>query len=254
MEFSEIFDRFKVLQGTIGVIVRTPESEDLVNHQARELFPLASTAKVALGAVIASIVMSGDLSWDLPIVGLVLDSKEDSHILYPHLRYLSELKLRHVVEIMIACHDHHCAEAVSEVLGGWKAAENRASELFRGIKMSPNPRDETNNVGRLDALANVIEYLVNGYHSDHMVFEPVIAGLVRMADKTPGIPSHHQWNMTGGLPHALLNVGVLGDPMTGSYLVYGVAGRDLVARDLTQEADDLTADFLQALYATWRKR
>ncbi|WP_206922941.1 hypothetical protein [Alicyclobacillus suci] len=72
-----------------------------------------------------------------------------------------------------------------------------------------------------------------------------------MAGKTSGIPPQKQWNMTGGLPHALLDVGVLGNPMTGAYALYAVAGRDLESRELNQGADYLAAEFIKSLYDTW---
>lgn len=55
--------------------------------------------------------------------------------------------------------------------------------------------------------------------------------------------------MTGGLPNALVDVGVLGNPMSGDYLVYAIAGRDLTDRGVTQEADDVTCELIQKLYA-----
>lgn len=253
MGFSDMIGQFETRIGTFGVMARTPHSEYILNYRPAEYFPLASSAKVALAAYVTSLVGSGELSWDLTINGLTLDQNEDSNVIYPHLQHLSDLPLRHVVEIMVACHDHHCANAVANILGGWDAARNLVSGKFPGIKINQNARDAENNVGQLNALFGVFQYIIDGYHADRKRFEPVVAGLVRMADKTPGIPPQHQWNMTGGLPHALLNVGVLGDPMSGSYLMYAVAGRDLDNRELTQDADDFTTGFIQSLYGLWKK-
>jgi Beta-lactamase enzyme family len=251
MSFSDVISQLETLTGVFGVIAQTPHSEYMLNHRSAEYFPLASTAKVALGVYIASLVENGELSWNLTIKGLTLNQKEDSNVIYPHLQHVPELPLRHVVEIMIACHDHHCANAVADMLGGWDTANKLISNKFPGIKINQNARDEENNVGQLDALLGVFQYVIDGYRANRKQFEPVIAGLVRMADKTQGIPPQHQWNMTGGLPNALLNVGVLGNPMSGSYLMYIVAGRDLENRELTQDADNLTSDFIRTLYGIW---
>jgi len=74
-----------------------------------------------------------------------------------------------------------------------------------------------------------------------------------MADKTSGIPIQHQWNMTGGLPHAVLNVGVLGTPMSGSYLTYAIAGKNLRDRESGPQADQVMNDDIQAMYGMWRE-
>lgn len=39
--------------------------------------------------------------------------------------------------------------------------------------------------------------------------------------------------------------------MSGSYLMYIVAGRDLASRESTHDADDLTAEVIRRLYAMW---
>ena|GEM_PF-6191000 len=57
-----------------------------------------------------------------------------------------------------------------------------------------------------------------------------------------------QWNMTGGLPHALIDVGLLGDSASGEYILYGLAAKDLSDRALSAVMDQSLADVLRELY------
>lgn len=164
---------------------------------------------------------------------------------------MQTLQLRNVVKIMIACHDKNCADAVANLLGGWTHVESLATRRFSGLRVHRDALNEKENSGKLVSILDVIQGIISGYLSTPNVFEPVVAGLVRMVDKTDGIPFHEQWNMTGGLPTALIDTGVLGDPMSGRYLLYAIAGRDVANRYDTQESDKFISEALNMLYGTF---
>jgi len=153
---EEITSKLETQPGSWGIIVRTHQSSEMITYHAKDYFPLASAAKVALGAVTASLVSQGDLSWNIPVRQLAWDVGEDSAVIYPHLQHLSELPLSSAVEIMMACHDHHCADAVAAVLGGWSSAGDLVQNRFQNVMIHRNARDEARNVGTLDALLGIV--------------------------------------------------------------------------------------------------
>lgn len=246
-----IVQLFENKRGSYGVIVRNRLGETVFDYNSSDWFPLASAGKVALATLVAWAVADKDLSWSLELDSVALDPEEDSATLYPHLQGMQKLPLRNVVEIMIACHDKNCADAVANLLGGWTHVESLVTRRFPGVRVNRDPRNQEENIGQLRSVLDVIQGVISGFLATPNVFEPVVAGLVRMVDKTDGIPFHEQWNMTGGLPTSLINTGVLGDPMSERYLLYAIAGRDVANRYETRESDELISSVLNMLYGTF---
>ncbi len=149
---------------------------------------------------------------------------------------------------MIACHDHSCANAIANRVGGWRELSHSISCLAPDIQVDSGPRSESRNIGRLDAMVGLVQRAITGFQTNSELWEPVVAGLVRQADKTEGIPPYRQWNMTGGLPHALIDVGLIGDIASGEYLLYGVAAKDLPDRTASAVMDQSLADAIRELY------
>ncbi|MHB1682334.1 MAG: serine hydrolase [Bacilli bacterium] len=200
--------KLRSLPGCVGWIVLDADGRQLGEWNADEQFPLASAAKLAIGEAIASKVEARELTWDTQIFGLVFDPREDSHVLYPHLQGQRQYTLRRVVEVMIACHDQSCANAIANRVGGWRELSHSIACLAPAIHVDSEPRSESRNIGRLDAMVGLVQRAITGFQTNCELWEPIVAGLVRQADKTAGIPSYRQWNMTGGLPHALIDVGL----------------------------------------------
>ncbi len=240
--------RLRSLPGYVGWIVLDADGRQLGEWNADEQFPLASAAKLAIGAAIAAKVEARELTWDTQISGLVIDPREDSHVLYPHLQGQRQYTLRRVVEVMIACHDQSCANAIANRVGGWRDLSHFILCWAPAIHVDSEPRSESRNIGRLDAMVRLVQRAITGFQTNSELWEPVVAGLVRQADKTEGIPSYRQWNMTGGLPHALIDVGLIGDIASGKYILYGVAAKDLPDRALSAVMDQSLADVLRELY------
>ncbi len=248
MGVDGVLARLRSLPGFVGWIVLDADGREQGEWNAGEQFPLACAAKLAIGAAIAAKVETRELTWDERISDLVFDPREDSHVLYPHLQGQRQYTLRRTVEVMIACHDQSCANAIANRVGGWRDLSHSILLLYPAIHVDSEPRNESRNSGRLDAMVGLVQRAITGFQTNSELWEPVVAGLVRQADKTAGIPSYRQWNMTGGLPHALIDVGLIGDIASGEYLLYGMAAKDLPDRTASAVTDQSLADVLRELY------
>jgi hypothetical protein len=222
--------------GTFGWIITDAKTGDTVSaHNPEEFFPLASAAKLAIGAVVAEAVRTHELSWGQLLQNVVFDPKENSDELYPYLKGRTEQELHDVAEVMIACHDHACATALAGLFGGWEALQTRVGALFPGIRIDQNPRDLERNGAPLNALMQLLQRVSNGFQQEPVIWKPLLAGLFRHPYKTEGIPEHQQYNLTGGLPTAALDLGMAGP------LLYVIAGKQITNR---AETDPVMSELL----------
>ncbi len=248
-KITGLLQQLREVPGSVGVVAIHSNRGPILSVGEANWYPLASSAKVAIGAVVATQVQVGAVTWDTRIDDLTLDRNEDSYILYPHLQSLNSYTLRDATEIMIACHDHVCANAIANLLGGWDSLQWLVNETWPNIHVAKNPRSVSENTGQLRAMAELMTTIGSGYRKDLELWRPVVSGLVRQADKTEGIPVQGQWNLTGGLPNALMDVGILGDFSASNYVTYAVAGKGLLDRSIAYGADNLLAQVIFELYS-----
>jgi len=222
----------------------------LISEQASTQFPLACVSKVAVGCAAVQHVLDGMLYWEQSISESVFDPKEDSADVYPHLQGLAQYEIRDVVEVMIACHDGKCANSVANLIGGWGVVQTNINHKHSRIHVNQNARDEERNSAELKEIVSLFQDIVKDYCRTPALWKPVISGLVRQQDKTAGIPRNRLMNMTGGLPTAMIDVGVMGSISDGNYVVYGIAGKNLPDRSSTSITDDAIAEALRELYTS----
>jgi len=248
MDIRDILAGFEDSEGIAGFTVLSFSGEGLASLNAQEFFPLASTAKVVIGATVAQEVEAGRLQWDQEITGLNLSPDEDSRFLYPHLQNRDRYTLRDVVEVMIACHDQNCASKIAEEFGGWNELQRLIRKSDFNVQINEDPANELLNIGTLHAVVKRVVQILDGFRKNPVAWQPVVSGLVRQSDKTAGIPAHCQWNMTGGLPNAMIDVGILGDFATQEFVFYGIAGKGLLDRRTSTRADEAAGFVLRRLY------
>jgi hypothetical protein len=240
---------FSALKGEFGLIARDLASgTQIVSIQENTSFPLASAAKLAMGFAVSDKVKKGEIQWGDKQSDIQFDPKEDSEELYPHFQGLEELELGHLVEVMIACHDNFLAKRIARHLGGWSVVNNQLQTYYPQICINENPRDMDKNIGNLEAMAQLLYEIVQGYRQNASLWHPIIAGMVRQNYKTNGIPSHHLANMTGGLSSALVDIGILGCITKNDSLLYIVAGKNLPDRSVHRDADEAVAEIIRSLY------
>ncbi|MBU5218465.1 class A beta-lactamase-related serine hydrolase [Bacillus albus] len=243
-----VIKRMKEIQsGQVGVIVSSTKSEDIIAYYNNELYvPLASAAKVAIGFAVAIMIKEKQISWDDILHQIKFDSKEDSVQLYPHLQERDTLSLSKAVEVMIACHDSYIAKAIVLHCGGWDVIRKYVSMYFPNIHVQENPRDEQN-VGELNQVHSLLIHIFRGYKSAPELWEPIINGMVRQQGEYEGIPYYHIAHMTGGLPTAIINIGIIG--MFHEYpLLYVIGGKDLPDRFDNNEVDETVVSTLKCIY------
>lgn len=236
-------------QGIHGWLAVHCDSQTVLSsYQPEEWFPLASVAKLVLAAVVVEAIRKGGLLWDSLVSDVQFDPKENGHLLYPHLAGTSPLDLRDVVEVMIACHDHHCANAVARELGGWEMVVEQVNALFPHIRIDQNPRDVERNCARLDGMVALLMKIVSGYRNEPSLWKPILAGLARQEDKVQALPSHEVFNLTGGLPNAVIDTGILRGCTSQDQIVYVIAGKHLIDRSVSQASDVALAEMLVSFY------
>lgn len=248
-EIERQLDEIKDLDGDCSVFVRRAKSgKTVVDYQSDLMLPLASAAKLVIASMAVDAVKRGEVTWDTIVPNVEFDKNEDSHILYPHLQGITELELRDVVEVMIACHDQNLAQAVVSLFGGWFSIQSRIARRYLDIRVHRNPQDIEKNAGRLDVLMQIVRDAVLGYRKNPALWRPMIAGMVRHRDKPQGITSYHVANMTGGLPNVTIDIGILGNINDDNALIYAVAGKNLPDRSFYQSADETLAEMVRLMY------
>ncbi|MBA2174205.1 serine hydrolase [Halobacillus locisalis] len=229
-----------------AIVYSLKEQEVVASLSEDTIVPLASTAKLAVGYVIAKSVESKDISWNDQVNKISFNPLEDSEELYPHLQGRKSLALRDAVEVMIASHDSVVAEAVVEFIGGWVSVNQRVQADFPDISITEDPRNPDNK-GSVKDLFRLLHSLFVGYQEEPDLFLPVINGLVRQQDFIETIPSYHLNHMTGGLETAIIDLGLLGDFRKHPYL-YVIAVTNAPDRMKNKRVDEKVLETIKRLY------
>ncbi|WP_212935762.1 serine hydrolase, partial [Bacillus hominis] len=237
----------EIQTGQVGILVYSTKNGNIVASHNNELYvPLASAAKVAIGFVVAKMVKDKQISWNDTLHHIKFNPNEDSEQLYPHLQGRNTLTLNKAVEVMIACHDSYIAKSIVMYCGGWDTVREYISTYFSKIHIQENPRDEQN-VGELNQVLSLLVHIFQGYKSEPVVWEPIINGMVRQQGEYEGIPSYHLAHMTGGLPTATINIGIMGMFHEFPFL-YVIGGEDLPNRLENKDVDETITTALKYIY------
>ncbi|MES9665176.1 hypothetical protein COK06_24480 [Bacillus cereus] len=249
---QDVIGKIKEIQsGQVGVIVYSTKYENIIASYNNELYvPLASAAKVAIGFAVAKMVKDKQINWNDTLHHIKYNPNEDSAQLYPHLQDRATLALSKAVEVMIACHDSYIAQSIVMHCGGWDTIREYVSTYFSKIHIQENPRDEQN-VGELNQVHSLLVHIFQGYKSEPELWEPIINGMVRQQGEYENIPYYHLAHMTGGLPTATINIGIIGMFHEFPFL-YVIGGRDLPNRFDNKEVDETILEALKCLYKEYK--
>ena len=243
-----VIQKMKEIQSDqVGISIYSTKSNRIVASYNSELnIPLASAAKVVIGFVVAQMVKENKCNWNDILHHVKFNPHEDSAQLYPHLQGRRTLTLSKAVEVMIACHDSYVAQSVVMYCGGWDIVQMYAQTHFSKIHIQENARDEKN-VGELNEVLSLLVQIFQGYKSEAELWEPIISGMVRQQGDYEGIHSYHLAHMTGGLPTATINIGIIG--MFNEFpFLYVIGGKDLPNRRGNKEVDEAFAVALKYIY------
>ncbi|WP_410982810.1 serine hydrolase [Bacillus cereus] len=245
---EEVIKKIKEIKsGQVGIVVYSAESQNIVAlYNDDVVVPLASVAKIAIGFAVAKMIEEKQVRWSDEIDNIAFSHKEDSKEIYPHLQGRTVLTLRNAVEVMIACHDNFIAQSVVSFCGGWEEVNKRIQSSFSKINITKDPRD-AKNVGKLKQVLKLLIRIFQGYESNPVLWEPIINGMVRQQGNYEGILNYHLTHMTGGLPTAFINIGILGT-FHENPLLYVIGGMDLPNRYENQEVDSKIIEVLRCLY------
>jgi Beta-lactamase enzyme family len=243
-----IIDKLKEIEtGQAGILIySTKEQKMKASWNADLTVPLASAAKVAIGFCLAKSAEEGRLKWDDVAEGISFNPKEDSNELYPHLQNRRSLPLREAVEVMIACHDSFAAKSIVGAFGGWEKVNEDIQSDFPSILVTEDPR-HPDNKGVLSELAELMLRIYQGYNERPMLWAPIVNGLVRQRGVIQPIPKHHLNYMTGGLEHAAVDLGIMGDFNNDPY-IFAVGVVNVPDRNEHQEADKKIVQALNLAY------
>jgi hypothetical protein len=251
MEMETVIQKMKEIHvGHVGVAIYSTKNECIITSYNSELYiPLASAAKVVIGFVAAQMVKENKRNWNDILHHIKFHPHEDSAQLYPHLQGRSTLTLSKAVEVMIACHDSYIAHSVVKHCGGWDAVKINAQTYFSKIYIQENARDKKN-VGELNQVLSLLVHIFQGYKVEPAVWEPIINGMVRQQGDYESIPYFHLAHMTGGLPTATINIGIMG--MFNEFpFLYVIGGKDLPERVHNIEVDETIATALKYIYKAY---
>ncbi|AYF06878.1 MULTISPECIES: serine hydrolase [Bacillus] len=243
-----IIEKMKEMQsGQLGVIVYSTKYDNIIASYNNELYvPLASAAKLAIGFAVANMIKEKQISWNDILHQIKFNPKGDSAQLYPHLQGRDTLTLSKAVEVMIACHDSYIAQSIVMHCGGWGFIRKYVSTYFSKIHVQENPIDEQN-VGELNQVHSLLVHIFKCYKSNPELWEPIIKGMVRQQGEYEGIPYYHIAHMTGGLPTAIINIGIMGK-FQEFPLLYVIGGKDLPNRFDNNEVDETVISALKCIY------
>ncbi|MED1510905.1 serine hydrolase [Bacillus proteolyticus] len=246
-----VIRKMKEIQaGHVGVTIYSTKNERIVASYNSEIYiPLASAAKVVIGFVAAQMVKGNKRNWNDILHHIKFHPHEDSAQLYPHLHGRSTLTLSKAVEVMIACHDSYIAQSIVMHCGGWDTIREYVSTNFSKIHIQENPKDEKN-IGELKQVLSLLLHIFQGYKSAPELWEPIISGMVRQQGEYEGIPYYHLAHMTGGLPTATINIGIIGMFHEFPFL-YVIGGKDLPNRFHNKEVDETVTTALKYIYKAY---
>lgn len=135
--------------------------------------------------------------------------------------------------------------------GGWDTVREYISTYFTKIHIQEYPRDEQN-VGELNQVHSPLVHIFQGYKSEPELWEPIINGMVRQQGNYEGIPYYHLAHMTGGLPTATINIGIMG--MFNEFpFLYVIGGKDLPDRFNNKLVDETIKEALKCLYKEYKR-
>ncbi|GLV64398.1 class A beta-lactamase [Bacillus mycoides] len=248
-----VIQKMKEIQaGHVGVTIYSTKNERIVASFNSEIYiPLASAAKVVIGFVAAQMVKGNKRNWNDILHHIKFHPREDSAQLYPHLQGRSTLTLSKAVEVMIACHDSYIAQSIVMHCGGWDTIREYVSTNFSKIHIQENPKYEKN-IGELKQVLSLLLHIFQGYKSAPELWEPIISGMVRQQGEYEGIPYYHLAHMTGGLPTATINIGIIGMFHEFPFL-YVIGGKDLPNRFNNKMVDETITEALKCLYKEYKK-
>ncbi|XXM73151.1 serine hydrolase [Lysinibacillus sphaericus] len=248
---NRIIDKLKEIDtGQAGIMIYSTKDQKMKASWNAELtVPLASAAKVAIGFCMAKWAGEGKLKWDDMVEGISFNPKEDSRELYPHLQKRTSLPLREAVEVMVACHDSFAAKSIVGSFGGWEKVNEGIQSDFPFIQVTEDPR-HPDNKGMLSELAELMKRIYQGYNERPMLWAPIINGLVRQRGDIGAIPGHHLNHMTGGLEHAAVDVGIMGDFNSVPY-IFVVGTVNVPDRNEYQETDNKIVQAMNLVYENY---
>lgn len=248
-----VIQKMKEIQSDhVGIAIYSTKSNRIVaSYNSALNIPLASAAKVVIGFVVAKMVKENTCNWNDILHHVKFNPLEDSAQLYPHLQGRNALTLSKAVEVMIACHDSYVAQSVVMHCGGWDAVKMYAKTYFSKIHIQEDARDKKN-AGELNEVLLLLIQIFQGYKSEAELWEPIISGMVRQQGEYEGIHSYHLAHMTGGLPTATINIGIIG--MFNEFpFLYVIGGKDLPSRRENKETDEAFAVALKCMYKEYNK-
>ncbi|MGG5737146.1 MULTISPECIES: serine hydrolase [Bacillus cereus group] len=248
-----VIGKIKEIQiGQVGILVYSTKNGNIVATHNDELYvPLASAAKVAIGFAVAKMVKDKLISWSDKLHHIKYNPNEDSAQLYPHLQDRATLTLSKAVEVMVACHDSYIAQSIVMHCGGWDTIREYVSTNFSKIHIQENPKDEKN-IGELKQVLSLLLHIFQGHKSAPELWEPIISGMVRQQGDYESIPYYHLAHMTGGLPTATINIGIIGMFHEFPFL-YVIGGKDLPNRFNNKMVDETITEALKCLYKEYKK-
>ncbi len=249
MELSTLLRRTSSAGGIAGALVLSvPEGRIVAELNPDSRFPLASSSRLLVAYAAADAIRSGELAPDRLVGGLALAPHATSNEVYPHLRGVSELELRDVVEVSIGGLDPNYADTLARLLGGWEAVAARVGRLYPGARVSSDVRDPEETSAPLRALAETMRTLALAYRVEPRPWLPVVEGMLRHPYKADGIPPQRVLNAQGGWAEGAIDIGLLGDIVGGQLLAYSVAIAAIRKREVLLTVYDEVERVIRELY------
>jgi hypothetical protein len=248
---NRVIDKLEEIKiGETGIIIYSTKQQKIqASWNSGLTVPLASAAKVAIGFCMAKWAEEGRVKWDDMVEGISFNPKEDSEELYPHLQKRKSLPLREAVEVMIACHDSYASRSIVNFCGGWAKVNETIQADYPSIHVTEDPRHPENQ-GKLDEMLHLMNRIFQGYNTTPLLWSPIINGLVRQQGDIISIPSQHLNHMTGGLEHAAVDFGILGDFSEDPY-IFAMGAVNLPDRFGNQKADDKMMEAMRLMYGEY---
>lgn len=150
---------------------------------------------------------------------------------------------------MIACHDSVAAYGIANHFGGWSNIFKKVQSEFPDIHVSSDPMSP-NNKGQLLQISQLMCSIYEHFKEQPEMMLPIMNGLVRQKGEIESIPEHLHHHMTGGLHHAILDVGMIGY-FTSHPFLYVIGAKELPDRNHHSAADGKLMEALKDLYRAY---